>query len=100
MSEERTIPFHPVLSAWFSESFGLPTDVQKQAWQAIRTSSWMVREIRNDRVYVSEAGNRFSEIPFWRNEAGARSYEIGVEIGAFLRAVDSGRIEIIFARHA
>ncbi|WP_235427265.1 DEAD/DEAH box helicase [Cohnella kolymensis] len=53
------------------------------------TSSWMVREIRNDRVYVSEAGNRFSQIPFWRNEAGARSYEVGVEIGAFLRAVEA-----------
>jgi ATP-dependent Lhr-like helicase len=51
------------------------------------TSSWMIRDIRNDRVYVSEAGNRFSEIPFWRNEAGSRSYELGKKIGAFLREV-------------
>ncbi len=49
------------------------------------TSSWMIRDIRNDRVYVSEAGNRFSEIPFWRNEAGSRSYELGLKIGKFLR---------------
>ncbi|MFC5472246.1 DEAD/DEAH box helicase [Cohnella suwonensis] len=49
------------------------------------TSSWMIREIRNDRVYVSEAGNRFSEIPFWRNEAGSRSFEVGTATGAFLR---------------
>ncbi|WP_246016668.1 DEAD/DEAH box helicase [Cohnella phaseoli] len=49
------------------------------------TSSWMIREIRNDRVYVAEAGNRFSEIPFWRNEAGSRPYELGQKVGAFLR---------------
>ncbi|WP_233566536.1 Lhr family helicase [Cohnella endophytica] len=49
------------------------------------TSSWMIRDIRNDRVYVTEAGNRFSEIPFWRNEAASRSYEAGLKIGAFLR---------------
>nr|WP_306220283.1 DEAD/DEAH box helicase [Cohnella sp. WQ 127256] len=49
------------------------------------TSSWMIRDIRNDRVYVSEAGNRFSEVPFWRNEAGSRSYELGVKMGSFMR---------------
>lgn len=49
------------------------------------TSSWMIREIRNDRVYVAEAGNRFSEIPFWRNEAGSRPYELGLKVGAFIR---------------
>ncbi|MFC4601234.1 helicase-related protein [Cohnella hongkongensis] len=49
------------------------------------TSSWMIREIRNDRVYVAEVGNRFSEVPFWRNEAGSRSYELGVRVGAFVR---------------
>jgi len=49
------------------------------------TSSWMIRDIRNDRVYVSEAGNRFSEIPFWRNEAGSRPFVLGEKIGALLR---------------
>ncbi|MBB6672672.1 DEAD/DEAH box helicase [Cohnella nanjingensis] len=58
------------------------------------TSSWMIRDIRNDRVYVSEAGNRFSEVPFWRNEAGGRSYELGMRVGAFLReAADRLRLE-------
>lgn len=47
--------------------------------------SWMIREIKNDRVYVSEAANRFSEVPFWRNEAGGRSYALGMKIGAFWR---------------
>ncbi|XID94807.1 DEAD/DEAH box helicase [Paenibacillaceae bacterium WGS1546] len=49
------------------------------------TSSWMIREIRQDRVYVSEAGNRFSEIPFWRNETPSRPFELGGRIGEFLR---------------
>jgi len=57
------------------------------------TSSWMIRDIRNDRVYVSEAGNRFSEIPFWRNEAGSRSFELGIKIGAFLREL-SERLQL------
>ncbi|RUS46237.1 DEAD/DEAH box helicase [Cohnella sp. AR92] len=48
------------------------------------TSSWMIREIKQDRVYVSEAGNRFSEVPFWRAESGGRSFELGHEIGAFV----------------
>ncbi len=53
------------------------------------TSAWMIREIGNDRVYVSEAGNRFSEVPFWRNESGSRSYEMGERIGAFIRELAS-----------
>lgn len=53
------------------------------------TSAWMIREINNDRVYVSEAGNRFSEVPFWRNESGSRSYEMGERIGAFIRETSS-----------
>lgn len=53
--------------------------------------SWMIREIKNDRVYVAEAANRFSEVPFWRNEAGGRSYELGEKIGAFWREI-AGRL--------
>ncbi|MFD2333378.1 DEAD/DEAH box helicase [Cohnella sp. GCM10020058] len=53
--------------------------------------SWMIREIKNDRVYVAEAANRFSEVPFWRNEAGGRTYELGEKIGAFWRAI-AGRL--------
>ncbi|WP_274654952.1 DEAD/DEAH box helicase [Paenibacillus humicola] len=49
------------------------------------TSSWMITGIENDRVYVKEAPNRFSEIPFWRAEPGGRSYELGTRLGAFLR---------------
>jgi ATP-dependent helicase Lhr and Lhr-like helicase len=50
---------------------------------------WMIREIRQDRVYATEAGNRFSEIPFWRNEAASRSYELGEKIGMFLRELEA-----------
>lgn len=41
------------------------------------TNSWMIRQISKDRVYVTETSNSFSEIPFWRNEAGSRSYLLG-----------------------
>lgn len=44
------------------------------------TSSWMISSISKDRVYVKETGNRFSEIPFWRNEAGSRSYRLGERV--------------------
>ncbi|MDB4867691.1 MAG: box helicase domain protein [Cohnella sp.] len=50
---------------------------------------WMIREIRQDRVYATEAGNRFSEIPFWRNEAMSRSYELGKKIGIFLGELEN-----------
>jgi ABC-type lipoprotein export system ATPase subunit len=35
VSDAKTLPFHPVISTWFEQSFGEPTDVQQQAWQAI-----------------------------------------------------------------
>jgi len=49
------------------------------------TNSWMIRKIDKDRVYVTEAANSFSEIPFWRNEAGGRTMRLGLKIGAFVR---------------
>jgi ATP-dependent Lhr-like helicase len=33
----ESFPFHPVLEAWFRESFGKPTDIQEQAWRRIVT---------------------------------------------------------------
>jgi ATP-dependent Lhr-like helicase len=45
------------------------------------TSSWRIQSIRQDRVYAVEAGNRYSEIPFWRNEGPGRSYELGKAVG-------------------
>jgi len=45
------------------------------------TSSWRIHSIRQDRVYALEAGNRYSEIPFWRNEGPGRSYELGQDVG-------------------
>src|SRR4051794_23316297 len=35
--ELRTaMPFHPVVSRWFSETLGNPTPVQQRGWEAIR----------------------------------------------------------------
>ncbi|MCD1258113.1 DEAD/DEAH box helicase [Paenibacillus athensensis] len=49
------------------------------------TSSWRIVRIRPERVYVSESENRYSEIPFWRGEAGSRSFELGAETGRLWR---------------
>ncbi|MHA7963276.1 DEAD/DEAH box helicase [Paenibacillus sp. CAU 1782] len=35
MSTSDIPHFHPLLQAWFSQSFGEPTDVQRQSWAAI-----------------------------------------------------------------
>jgi ATP-dependent Lhr-like helicase len=35
MSTSAIKPFHPLLQAWFSQTFGQPTDVQRQSWEAI-----------------------------------------------------------------
>ncbi|TBL80014.1 DEAD/DEAH box helicase [Paenibacillus thalictri] len=48
------------------------------------TSSWRIQSIQNDRVYVVETANAYSEIPFWRAEAPGRSYELSLELGRFL----------------
>lgn len=48
------------------------------------TTSWIFRKIDKDRVYVSEASNSFSEIPFWRNEGPGRTLGLGSKVGAFL----------------
>ncbi|MCI3920658.1 DEAD/DEAH box helicase [Paenibacillus sp. TRM 82003] len=45
--------------------------------------SWMIRAIKHDRVLVGEAANRFSEVPFWRGDAGGRGFALGERIGAF-----------------
>jgi ATP-dependent Lhr-like helicase len=49
--------------------------------------SWVLREIKRDRVIVSEAKNRVSEIPFWRNEGVGRSFELGEMIGSFVAEI-------------
>ncbi|MUT68811.1 DEAD/DEAH box helicase [Paenibacillus sp. NEAU-GSW1] len=48
------------------------------------TSSWMIRRVDKDRIYVSEAGNSFSEIPFWRTDGTGRSYALGRKVGEFM----------------
>lgn len=53
------------------------------------TSSWIIRSIKQDRVYVAESGNALSEIPFWKAEAGGRSPEVGIRIGRLLEEIRS-----------
>ncbi|WP_040952556.1 hypothetical protein, partial [Gorillibacterium massiliense] len=47
-------------------------------------SSWTIRSIRPDRIYVTESPSRVSEIPFWKAQSASRSYELGLQIGRFL----------------
>ncbi|MEK3720291.1 DEAD/DEAH box helicase [Paenibacillus sp. FSL H8-0034] len=49
--------------------------------------SWTIREIRNDRILVSETANRISEIPFWRSEGLGRSFGLGERVGVFLAEI-------------
>lgn len=54
------------------------------------TSSWMIRSIKHDRVYVSESANSYSAIPFWKADTNGRSGELGVQVGRLLeRLADS-----------
>ncbi|GGG71137.1 DEAD/DEAH box helicase [Paenibacillus radicis (ex Gao et al. 2016)] len=53
------------------------------------TNAWMIRRIDKDRIYVAEATNSFSEIPFWRNEGPGRSYALGQQVGSFLAELQS-----------
>ncbi|MCM3747691.1 DEAD/DEAH box helicase [Paenibacillus pasadenensis] len=46
------------------------------------TNSWMIQQINRDRIYVTEASNSLSEIPFWKNESGSRSYLLGERVAA------------------
>ncbi|NEW04439.1 DEAD/DEAH box helicase [Paenibacillus sp. SYP-B3998] len=49
------------------------------------TASWRIVRIRPERIYVREADNRYSEIPFWRGETGGKSFELGVQTGQIWR---------------
>ncbi|MBD0381631.1 DEAD/DEAH box helicase [Paenibacillus sedimenti] len=49
------------------------------------TASWRIVRIRPERIYVREADNRFSEIPFWRGESGGKTFELGAQTGAIWR---------------
>ncbi|MFF2479522.1 DEAD/DEAH box helicase [Paenibacillus sp. NPDC058071] len=53
------------------------------------TSSWMIQRMEHDRIYVTEAANSFSEIPFWRNEGPGRSYGLGLRVGRFLSELET-----------
>ena len=35
MVKKMQVPFHPLVTRWFAETYGEPTDVQAPAWQAI-----------------------------------------------------------------
>lgn len=51
--------------------------------------TWKVEAIERDRVFVSPAvGDLARKQPFWKGEGLGRPYELGVEVGRFLREMD------------
>lgn len=51
--------------------------------------AWTIQSIRPDRIYVTEAGSRMGEIPFWKAQPISRSYELGSRIADFLGDLSS-----------
>jgi len=56
------------------------------------TNAWRLEEIEADRVLVSPGGGAPAMAPFWHGEQGARSYDLGLAMGRFLREL-AGRLD-------
>lgn len=54
---------------------------------ALGATSWRIEDITADRVLVSPAPGRAGKLPFWHGDLIGRPYELGREIGAFVRTV-------------
>lgn len=52
-------------------------------------SSWRIEEITHDAVRVSPAPGQPARLPFWHGDRMGRSYALGVQTGAFTRALSS-----------
>lgn len=50
--------------------------------------AWRIDEIGSDRVQVSRADGAARLMPFWRGERAARSTDLGLAMGRFLRELD------------
>ncbi|NYF10734.1 ATP-dependent Lhr-like helicase [Leifsonia sp. AK011] len=58
---------------------------------ALGTTSWRIEEITHDQVLVTPAFGQPGKVPFWKGDGLGRPAELGRAIGAFTRAVASGR---------
>lgn len=52
-------------------------------------SSWRIEEITHDAVRVSPAPGQLARLPFWHGDRMGRPYALGVQTGAFTRALSS-----------
>ena len=52
-------------------------------------SSWRIEEITHDTVRVSPAPGQPARLPFWHGDRMGRPYALGVQTGAFTRALSS-----------
>lgn len=52
-------------------------------------STWRIEEITHDAVRVSPAPGQSARLPFWHGDRMGRPYALGVQTGAFTRALSS-----------
>ncbi|HEY4183195.1 MAG TPA: DEAD/DEAH box helicase [Kofleriaceae bacterium] len=52
-------------------------------------TTWRIEDITRDRVIVSPAPGEPGKMPFWRGEGPGRPLELGRELGAFCRELDT-----------
>ena len=52
------------------------------------SSVWRVEEIDANRLTVSPAPGQPARMPFWKGEGIGRSFELGLEVGAFRRSME------------
>lgn len=64
---------------------------ESRAGEAITlgASSWRIEEITHDAVRVSPAPGQPARLPFWHGDRMGRPYALGVQTGAFTRALSS-----------
>lgn len=49
------------------------------------TSTWRIESIEHDRITVVHAYGQISRMPFWKGDMVGRTYEMGLQLGAFTR---------------
>ena len=60
---------------------------------ALGATSWRIQEITADRVIVVPAPGQPGRLPFWHGDALGRPYELGKQIGAFVRTYDTAQTQ-------
>ena len=57
-------------------------------------STWRIEDITHDRVVVTPAPGEPGKMPFWHGDGPGRPLELGRAVGAFVRAVRRGDVDV------